>query len=84
MFKKFCSFGAAAVASLGSAVVALAQEGGAGGGAGVVNPPTIVTTNDIQGTIVTAIQPWITAGLGIGIAVFCIYLGWRLIRRFTR
>ena len=80
MFKKLCSFGAAAVASLGSAVVAFAQEGNAG----VVNPPTIVTTNDIQGTIVTAIQPWITAGLGIGIAVFCIYLGWRLIRRFTR
>lgn len=49
-----------------------------------VTPPNIVNVSDIQGTIVTAIQPWVAAGLGIGIAVFCIYLGWRLIRRFTR
>lgn len=78
--KKFFVGAMCALPALASSASVFAQESDSG----QVNPPSIVTVTDIQGTIVTAIQPWVTAGLGIGIAVFCIYLGWRLIKRFTR
>ena len=77
--KKFLCGVAGALPVLASSVVALAEDA-----VGAVTTPSIVTVNDIQSTIVDAIRPWIAAGLGIGIAVFCIYLGWRLIKRFTR
>lgn len=78
--KKILVGALSALPVVASGASVFAQEGDAG----AVNPPSIVTVTDIQGTIVSAIQPWVTAGLGIGIAVFCIYLGWRLIKRFTR
>ena len=77
--KKFLFSAAAIAASSPALLFAEGENTGA-----TVTPPSIVQVSDIQGTIVTAIQPWVAAGLGIGIAVFCIYLGWRLIRRFTR
>lgn len=49
-----------------------------------VTVPEVVQVSNIQAELVDAIRPWVAAGLGVGIAVFCLYLGWRLIRRFTR
>ena len=71
-------FGALAV--LASPVAVFAEDPAAP----AVTVPDLVTVTDIQSDLVTAIQPWISAGLGVGIAVFCLYLGWRLIKKFTR
>lgn len=60
--------------------VVLAQDGGA------VAPTVteIVDPDDIQLSLTTALGQWVTVGIGIGISVFVVYLGWRLLKRFTR
>lgn len=72
---------AIALASL-SPALAFAQETGGNGGTVTVTP--IVDPTTVQSTLITSVTPWVTVGLGIGISVFVVYLGWRLLKRFTR
>lgn len=44
----------------------------------------IVDPTTVQSSLITSLTPWVTVGLGIGISVFIVYLGWRLLKRFTR
>ena len=44
----------------------------------------IVDVQTLQTNLLGQIQPWITAGLGIGLVVFAVYVGYRMIRKFTR
>lgn len=71
----------ASLAAFAAPVAALAQEGGNGG---TVTVTPIVDPTTVQSSLITSLTPWLTVGLGIGISVFIVYLGWRLLKRFTR
>lgn len=76
MMKKFL----ASVAAFAAPAVALAED--SAGGTVTVTP--IVDPTTVQSSLITSLTPWLTVGLGIGISVFIVYLGWRLLKRFTR
>lgn len=69
-----------ALAALAAPAAALGQESG---NTGVTVTP-IVDPTTVQSSLITSLTPWVTVGLGIGISVFIVYLGWRLLKRFTR
>lgn len=70
----------ATLAAFAAPSLALAQE--TTGGTVTVTP--IVDPTTVQSSLITSLTPWLTVGLGIGISVFIVYLGWRLLKRFTR
>lgn len=75
--KKSLSF----LAAFAGPAAAFAQEGNTGG---TVTVTPIVDPTTVQSSLITSLTPWLTVGLGIGISVFIVYLGWRLLKRFTR
>lgn len=68
-------------AAFAAPAAALAQEASNGG---TVTVTPIVDPTTVQSSLITSLTPWLTVGLGIGISVFIVYLGWRLLKRFTR
>ena len=44
----------------------------------------LVNPRDVQTQLTTNLGNWLIVGIGIGISVFIVYLGWRLLKRFTR
>lgn len=61
-----------------SALPALAEDPPA-------NAPTVdtlVDTSTLQSTLITSLQSWVLIGIGIGISVLVVFLGWKWIRRF--
>ncbi len=46
--------------------------------------PTLVNTAGLQASMVDTFKNWIVIGLAIGLGVFAVYFGWRLIRRFVK
>ena len=55
-------------------------EGEVTGGTPTTTP--IVDTSTIQSTIITALGAWILIGLGVGISVLAVFLGWKWLRKF--
>lgn len=71
---------AAAIAS-GVSPSVFAQESDTGA---TVTIPTLVNTSGLQTSLVDSLKSWLVIGLAIGLAVFAVYFGWRLIRRFVK
>lgn len=46
--------------------------------------PTLVNTTGLQASMVETFKNWIVIGLAIGLGVFAVYFGWKLIRRFVK
>lgn len=74
--------GAAVVPALISSAVFGQETGG-------VTPATVevsqlVNTTSLRETILNNVATWLGIGLGIGLSILVVYLGWRLFRRFTR
>lgn len=44
----------------------------------------LVNPQDVQTQLTANLGNWLIVGIGIGISVFIVYLGWRLLKRFTR
>lgn len=54
---------------------------------GSVSAPTttpIVDTAGIQSTIINAVAPWLILGLGVGISVVVVWIGWTWIKKFIK
>ena len=81
MFARFRNFvTASAVAVVASLpVLAFAQ------GENTLPTPTVtpmVDTAGIQSTLISALSEWILIGLGVGITLVGVFMGWRWLRRF--
>lgn len=76
-FRNFVTGAAVAVASLPSLV--LADDTTTPGAPTVSN---IVDTSGIQATLVSALSEWIIIGLGVGITLVAVFMGWKWLRRF--
>lgn len=63
-----------------AALPVLAQEATVTPGTPTV--PTIVSTEGLQVSLVNSLQGWVLIGLGVGIALVVVLLGWRWIRKF--
>ena len=81
MLKKFRNivYGASVALACGLPAVCFA-EGEVTGGTPTTTP--IVDTSTIQSTIISALGAWILIGLGVGISVLAVFLGWKWLRKF--
>lgn len=75
---------ACAVPALLPSAVCFAQEASGSVEAKSVTINDVISTNDLQTTILNYVQGWIVVGVGVGLSVLVVYLGWRLIKRFMR
>lgn len=75
--------GAALVPALVSSAVLYAQEG-SGVTPATVTVDNLVSTDSLRTTILNSVVNWLGIGLGIGLSILVVYIGWRLFRRFTR
>ena len=81
--KKYFTSVPVALLSFGSAASVFAQESPA------VTPadPTLVSlvnAANVQQSILTQLVPWLEIGLGVGLSLLVVYIGWRLFRRFAK
>ena len=74
-------YGAAALVS--SFVPALAFAEGEQTGATITVTPMVDPTS-VQSSLTTMAGQWLVVGLSVGIAIFAVYLGWRILKRFSR
>lgn len=79
MFKKFLF----PVVLAASALLPLSSFGQESGGSGPTTS-TIVDTSTIQSTIISAVGPWLLIGLGVGISVVVVWVGWSWIKKFIK
>lgn len=79
--KKYLYTVPAALLALSSGAL-FAQEGSVT--AQAVTVPTLIDTTSMQNSLLTQLQSWLVIGLAVGIGVFVVYAGWRILRRFTR
>lgn len=75
--------GAAMVPAILTSAALYAQESSS------VTPATVtvdnlVSTDSLRTTILNSVVNWLGIGLGIGLSILVVYIGWRLFRRFTR
>lgn len=49
-----------------------------------ITPTELVNASGFQTSLLTTLQPWIVAGLGIGVTVFALWMGWKYIKRFMK
>lgn len=45
---------------------------------------TLVDTTGLGNSLLSGMQSWLMIGLGVGISLFIIMVGWRWLRRFVR
>ncbi len=80
MFNNACIALYTGVGALAAPALSWAQE--------QQNPAVTVTElvdpDQVQAQLTANLSKWIVVGIGIGISVFIVYLGWRLLKRFTR
>lgn len=75
---KKCFAAVGSAVALGPAVL-FGQEG-----ANPIQTQQLVDPSDVQSALTAELGDWILVGIGIGISVFIVYLGWRLLKRFTK
>lgn len=80
LFNNTCIALYTGAAALAAPVLAFAEDA-------VPQAPTVTTLvdpNQVQAQLTANLSKWVVVGIGIGISVFIVYLGWRLLKRFTR
>lgn len=75
-------YGAAALVSSFLPAFASAQESGSTGSTITVTP--MVDPSSVQSSLTSMAGQWLVVGLSVGIAIFAVYLGWRILKRFSK